>query len=128
MITTIGSGITIKGTIHAQEPVSIAGTVTGDVLAADHDVTIESGGRVDGAITGRRIIIRGKSKGRLIAREFVRVLQTAAVKGDVASPKMSLEEGATFNGSVEPARVDAALRVQAYRSNRAEPAATVPVG
>lgn len=128
MITTIGRGITVKGTINAQEPVNIEGTVTGDVLAADHDVTVESGGQVDGAITGRRITVRGKSKGRLIAREFVRVQQSAAVKADIASPRLSLEEGATFNGSVEPSRVDAAMRVQAYRNNKAEPARTVPVG
>jgi cytoskeletal protein CcmA (bactofilin family) len=127
MITTIGRGITIKGTIHAEEPVTIAGTVTGDVLAADYDVTVEPGGNVDGAITGRRITVRGSSKGRLIARELVRVLQTAKVKGDIASPKMALEEGATFTGSVEPARVDAAMRVQAYRNSKAEPAAIVPV-
>jgi len=128
MITTIGRGITIKGTIHAQEPVRIAGTITGDVLAADHDVTVEPGGQVVGAITGRRITIGGKSSGRLIAREFVRVQQSAAVKADIASPKMALEDGATFNGSVEPARVDAAMRVQAYRNSKAESAATVPVG
>ena len=127
MITTIGRGITIKGTIHAEEAVTIAGTVTGDVMAADFDVTVEPGGKVEGAITGRRITVRGSSKGRLIARELVRVLQTAKVKADIASPKMALEEGATFTGSVEPARVDAAMRVQAYRNSKAEPAATAPV-
>jgi cytoskeletal protein CcmA (bactofilin family) len=122
MITTIGKGITVKGTIHAEEPVTIAGTVTGDVLAADHDVTVEAGGKVDGAVTGRRITVCGSSKGRLIAREIVRVQHTAAVRADIASPKLALEDGATFNGSVEPARVDAAMLVTAYR-NKNEAAA-----
>ena len=115
MITTIAKGTTVNGTIHAQEPVTIAGTVKGDVLAADHDVTVEPGAHVDGAVTARRITVRGNSKGRLIAREFVHVYQTAAVRADVASPKLTLEEGATFNGSVAPARTDAAMRVAAYR-------------
>jgi cytoskeletal protein CcmA (bactofilin family) len=122
MITTIGKGITIKGTIHADEPVTIAGTVTGDVLASDHDVTVEAGGHVDGAVTGRRITVRGDSKGRLIAREVVRLQRTAAVRADIASPKLSLEEGASFNGAVEPARTDAAMHVTAYR-NRDESSA-----
>ncbi len=76
-------------------------------------------------MTGRSIIVRGHSKGRLIARDIVRVLRTAIVKPDVASPKITLEEGATFNGSVEPGRVDAAMIVQAYRNNKAEQAAAI---
>jgi cytoskeletal protein CcmA (bactofilin family) len=119
-MTTIGRGITVKGTIHAEEAVIIAGTVRGDVLASDHDVTVEAGGRVEGAVTGRRITVRGKSTGRLIARELVRVHHTAAVKADIASPRLALEDGATFNGSVAPARTDAALIVTAYRNARSE--------
>jgi cytoskeletal protein CcmA (bactofilin family) len=123
MITTIGKGITVTGTIHAEEPLTIAGTVIGDVLAADYDVTVEPGARVDGAVTARHITVHGRSKGRLIAREGVRVLHTAAVRADVRSPKLALEEGATFNGSVSPARTDAAMRVAAYRSGRPDAAA-----
>jgi cytoskeletal protein CcmA (bactofilin family) len=55
----------------------------------------------------------------LIARDMVRVLQSAAVKGDVAAPKLALEDGATFNGSVEPAKADAAMIVAAYRNKNA---------
>lgn len=123
MNTTIGRGIKINGTLQAEESITIAGTITGDVIAANHDVTLEAGGHVDGAVTGRRIVVHGQSRGRLIAREIVRVYRTARVKADIASPKISLEEGAIFNGSVEPARVDAAMIVQAYRNHKAEQAA-----
>jgi cytoskeletal protein CcmA (bactofilin family) len=116
MNTTIGKGITITGSIHAEEPVTIAGTVKGDVLASDFDVTVEMGARVDGAVTARTITVRGKSSGRLIAREVVRVQQSAAVRADVRSPRLSLEDGATFNGQVEPAKTDAAILVAAYRN------------
>jgi cytoskeletal protein CcmA (bactofilin family) len=122
MDTRIGKHITITGSIHAQEPVTIAGTINGDILASDFDVTVETGARVDGAVTARRITVRGKSSGRLIAREIVRVLQGAAVKADIASPKLALEDGASFNGCVEPARVDAAMIVAHYRNSRGEPA------
>src|SRR5687768_11130607 len=109
MNTTIGKGITVKGTIQAEEPVIILGTVMGDVMVSDHDVTVEAGANVDGAVMARRITVAGTSKGRLIARELVRVHPTAAVRADIASPKLSLAEGATFNGTVEPARTDAAM-------------------
>jgi cytoskeletal protein CcmA (bactofilin family) len=122
MITRIGKGITITGNIQASEPVTIAGTVNGDVLASDYDVTVEAGARVEGLVTGRSITIRGRSIGKLIARDVVRVQQTAAVKGAVAAPRLALEEGATFNGSVEPAKTDAAFIVAAYRSTKNAPA------
>jgi cytoskeletal protein CcmA (bactofilin family) len=116
MNTTIGKGITITGTIEAQEPVTIAGTVHGNVHASDYDVMVEAGGRVEGTVTARSVTVRGRSFGRLIAREFVRVQHTAAVKADVRAPRLALEEGAMFNGCVEPAKTDAAFLVAAYRS------------
>jgi cytoskeletal protein CcmA (bactofilin family) len=116
MMTTIGKGITVTGSIQAQEPVIIAGTVNGDVLASEHDVTVEAGARVEGAVTARSITVRGRSNGRLIAREVVRVQESAAVRADVAAPKLALEDGATFNGCVEPAKTDAAILVAAYRN------------
>ena len=124
MMTTIGKGITVRGTIQAEESIAILGTVTGDVMVSNHDVTVEAGGHVDGAVMARRITVAGQSRGRLIAREVVRVQQTAAVKADVASPKLALAEGATFNGHVEPARTDAAMRVAAYRNKEAAATAT----
>ena len=122
MHTTIGKGITVTGSIQAQESVTIAGTVRGDVLASDHDVTVEVGARVDGAVTARRITVHGRSTGRLIARELVHVHPSAAVKADIAAPKLALDEGASFNGCVEPARTDAAMRVAAYRNSKGESA------
>lgn len=124
MNTTIGKGITVTGTIQAEESVIILGSVTGDVMVSDHDVTVEAGAHVDGAVMARRITVAGTSKGRLIARELVRVQPTASVKADVASPKLSLAEGATFNGTVEPARTDAAMRVVAYRNKEAAAASS----
>jgi cytoskeletal protein CcmA (bactofilin family) len=120
MNTTIGKGITIKGTIQADEAVTIAGSVTGDVIATNFDVVVEDGAHVNGAVTARAITVRGTSKGRLIAREIVRVFRSASVRADVAAPKLTLEDGALFSGSVEPARVDAAIIVGAYR-RRTEP-------
>jgi cytoskeletal protein CcmA (bactofilin family) len=122
-MTTIGKGITVRGTIQADEPLLIAGTVKGDVSAVDYEVTVERGANVDGAVSARRITVRGTSQGRLIARESVRVLETALVKADVRSPRLTLEDGASFTGSVSPARTDAAFLVTAYR-HKADAAAS----
>ena len=129
MATTISRGLNIKGTLTADEPVIIAGSLNGDVLVANHAVTVGTGGRVDGAVTARVITVQGGTIGRLIARDVVRVLEGATVNADVASPKLALEEGAVFNGKVDGgARAEAAARVAAYRNHTspAEPGAPRP--
>ena len=115
-MTRISKAITVNGSIEAEEPLCISGTVLGNVRVANHEVVLETDARVEGAVTGRTIIVRGRSSGRLIAREIVRVQQSATVRADIAAPKLALEEGALFNGLVEPAaKANAALLVAAYR-------------
>jgi cytoskeletal protein CcmA (bactofilin family) len=128
MATIIGRGVRITGSLTADEPVSIIGTFNGDVLVANHAVTVETGGRVDGAVTAKVITVQGGSAGRLIAADVVRVLVGATVNADVAAPKLWLEEGAIFNGKVDGgARAEAAARVAKYRNNTpVEPGAARP--
>ena len=123
MSTIIGKSLKVTGTIEADEPVLIVGSITADLLVPNHEVTVEADGRIDGAITARSITVHGGSMGRLIARDIVRVLEGATVRGDVAAPRIELEEGAVFNGRVEPARVEAAMRVAAYRQHNGAPKA-----
>ena len=79
---------------------------------------------MDGAVTARVITVQGGTVGRLIARDIVRVLEGATVRGDVASPKLAIEEGALFNGKVDGgARAEVATRVAKYRQNGGTPEA-----
>ena len=114
-MTHIPKGIVVSGTIHAEEPVSIGGTVKGEILATHHDVTLEQGGRIDGNATARNIAVKGTFVGRMIALQGVRLLRTAWVRAEITAPSIAMEDGGIFNGSVETARVEAALRVAAYR-------------
>jgi len=117
MSTVIGKGLKVTGSIEADEPVAIVGSIRADLLVPNHEVTVEADGLIDGAITAGSITVLGGSMGRLIARDIVRILEGATVRGDVAAPRIELEEGAIFNGRVEPARTEAAIRVAAYRQH-----------
>lgn len=114
-MTSIGKGITITGTVRSDEPLAIAGTVKGDVFANDHEVTLEPEADVDGAVLARTIIIRGRYTGRLVAKEAVRLMGGAIVKADVASPRFALEDGALFNGMVDPSKTEAAFAVAEHK-------------
>ena len=117
MNTTIGKGIIVTGTIHAErgghDRRNGQGRRAGIRLRRHRRVGRARGRRGHG---DARITVRGRSSGRLIAREVVRVQQSAAVRADVRSPRLALEDGATFNGQVEPAKTDAAILVAAYRN------------
>lgn len=115
MATTIGKGITIKGTVHSDEPIEISGSIEGDVFAGTNAVTVAPDARVEGAVTAREVIVRGRLSGRLVATEMVRLEADSTVIADIASPKLAILDGAIYRGKVEPARAEAAARVAAYR-------------
>lgn len=114
-MTNIGRGISISGTVRSDEPLAIAGTIKGEVFAAEHEVTLEAGANIDGAVLARSIVVTGKSEGRLIAKEVVRLRKGASVKAEIAAPRFALEEGAVFNGKVDPARSEAAFKVAEHK-------------
>ena len=60
----------------------------------------------------KSIAVDGETKGDLYASERVSVHVNARVQGNIIAPKVSIEEGARFKGSIEmdPAAVDKALK------------------
>jgi cytoskeletal protein CcmA (bactofilin family) len=114
-MTNIGRGIIISGTVRADEPLAIAGTIKGEVFAGDHEVVLEQSANIEGAILARSIIVSGRSEGRLVAKEVVLLRKGATVRAEIAAPRFALEEGAMFNGKVDPARTEAAFKVAEHR-------------
>jgi len=117
-MTNIGKGITIVGTVRSEEPLAIAGSIKGDVTAGEHEITLEATAEIEGAIMARSIVVNGRTNGRLVAKDIVRVRSGARVQSEVASPRFALEEGAVFNGKVDPSRVDAAFAVAGHREQK----------
>lgn len=114
-MTTIGRRIAISGTVRSDEPLAVEGTIKGDVLAPDHEVTLERDADVDGSVLARAIIVNGSYSGRLVAKETVRLGAGASVKAEVAAPRFAMEDGAVFNGKVDPAKTEAAFAVAGHR-------------
>ena len=112
-MTHISKGIVVIGTMDDSQLGSRDSK--GEILATHHDVTLEQGGRIDGNATARNITVKGTFVGRMIALQGVRLLRTAWVRAEITAPSIAMEDGGIFNGSVETARVEAALRVAAYR-------------
>jgi len=107
----IGRSIQINGDLRGGEDLRIEGDVSGTVELKNSALTIGKEGRVKADVYARSIAVDGETKGDLYAAERVNVHVNARVQGNIIAPKVSIEEGAHFKGSIEmdPAAVEKAL-------------------
>jgi cytoskeletal protein CcmA (bactofilin family) len=98
---TIGRSITIRGEVSGNEDLLIEGRVDGSVDLKQHSVTVGPEGEVKANIVGRVVTIEGSVEGNLNAEEQVILRSSAQVTGDIAAPRVVLEDGARFRGGVD---------------------------
>lgn len=97
----IGPSIHIDGTLRGDEDLLIEGKVKGTVELKKNSVTIGSKGEVTADIYAHTIYIDGSMNGNLVAAERVVVRKSARISGSITAPRVSLEDGARFNGSID---------------------------
>ena len=107
----IGRSIRINGDLSGDEDLRIEGDVSGTVELKNSALTIGKEGKVKAGVFAKAIAVDGETKGDLYATERVSVHANARVQGNIIAPKVSIEEGAHFKGSIEmdPAAVEKAL-------------------
>jgi cytoskeletal protein CcmA (bactofilin family) len=93
----------------------IEGHVEGPVWSDGQSVTVAESATVTGDILARDIIVQGHVVGTMVASGVVDIRPTASAAGRVLSHAFVLGDGATFNGSVQPQHLDAALSVARHR-------------
>jgi cytoskeletal protein CcmA (bactofilin family) len=97
----IGPSIEIKGNLLGGEDLFVEGRVEGKIELAQHSVTIGTSGRIKADIHGRRIVVMGEVEGNLDGSEQIVLRQSSKVRGNLVAPRVSLEEGADFKGSID---------------------------
>lgn len=97
----IGSTIHIKGDVTGDEDLVIHGHVEGQINLKDHNVIIGANGKVKANIHARQIVVEGELNGDMNGEEKVVIRETGNVLGNVVSPRVTLEDGAMFKGSIE---------------------------
>jgi len=104
----IGATIRIKGDINGDENLLIEGRVEGTINLASHELVIGKNGKVNADLTAKVIRVDGEVQGDITGKEKVLLSSTSNTKGNIVTPKMTLEEGARFKGSIDidPAHAD----------------------
>jgi len=98
---TIGRSITIRGDVTGDEDLYIQGQIEGTVDLKQHNVTVGPEGRVKANIKARMVTIEGEVDGDVRGQEQVALRSASKVTGDITAPRVVLEDGATFLGSID---------------------------
>jgi len=97
----IGASIRIKGDVTGDENLIIQGHVEGTITLQGHNVTISKSGKVRANIIANQIIVEGELEGDMNGDEKVVIRDTGNVRGNIVAPRVTLEDGAMFKGSIE---------------------------
>jgi cytoskeletal protein CcmA (bactofilin family) len=108
----IGPTILIKGDLTGEEDLIIDGRVEGRVELRKHNITVGKNGRVKADLYGKVITVEGEVNGNLYGDEQLVLRQSSTVRGNILAPRVVLEDGANFKGSIDMSPKDAAPREQ----------------
>ena len=98
---TIVSSIVIHGDVTGEEELVVDGAIEGTVNFKDNNLVVSENGRVTANISARIIRVDGQVKGELYGSEQVVISPTGNVTGDIRAPRVVLEDGCNFKGSVD---------------------------
>jgi cytoskeletal protein CcmA (bactofilin family) len=62
---------------------------------------VGAGAKLSGDIVAREALISGEVNGDIRAVDRIEIMKTASIVGDLSTGKITIEEGAYFNGNVE---------------------------
>jgi cytoskeletal protein CcmA (bactofilin family) len=97
----IGHGIEITGDIAFSDRLQVDGRVSGKVTSESGTLIIGESGELDAKIDVGVCVIHGALNGNLTSRTKVEIRRTGRVVGDVMTPVLLVEEGASFNGVIK---------------------------
>jgi len=75
--------------------------VKGTVSLANNDLTIGDAGKVSADLTGKCVRVDGEVTGDINGTEVVVVSKSGRVRGNIVAPRVTLEDGANFKGSID---------------------------
>lgn len=97
----IGPSIVIKGTVSGDEDLVIQGKIEGAVELGSHEVAVGQSGQVNADITAKVVRIDGEVAGDIRGHEKVVISKSGNVRGNIVAPRVTLEDGAIFKGSID---------------------------
>lgn len=110
--SVIGKNIKFRGELIGTEDLHIEGTIEGTVIMEGHDLSIGREGEINANIHAQNIVINGKLTGDALADELIEIRNTAVVKGNLIAPRIQLDDGGKFRGSMDMVDTDDEMKAR----------------
>ena len=123
----IGPSITIKGEVTGEEDLLIQGKVEGTINLNGNQVSIGESGHVCADIQAKVVKIDGKVTGDITGIEKVVISKSGNVRGNIVAPRVTLEDGAIFKGSIDMDPASAAFAKTPLASNQTTHSVAMPL-
>ena len=94
----VGHGTVLTGETNFQMMLRVDGHLTGSVTSDGGTLIVGTNGQVDANISVGVATVNGVINGDVVATEKIHLGRTARVNGNVATPRLVIEEGAIFEG------------------------------
>ena len=98
--TYFGKNLKIKGNVSGEGSLIIMGSFEGQFDLKGR-LKIAQGARIKGDIKATDIYVNGVIEGAVTASEKVHLDNTARIKGGITTPRLSVLEGARFDGELQ---------------------------
>ena len=99
--TVIGKSVVVRGELSGSEDLFLDGDLEGTITLTESRLTIGPNARVLADLNVRDLVVFGQLTGNVRAGGRVELRQSAVVKGDILSSRLSIEESAVLQGRVE---------------------------
>jgi cytoskeletal protein CcmA (bactofilin family) len=100
-VAMIGQGISIAGDVKADTSLKIEGRLEGRSVQSTDEVEIGESGQVIANILAKVVKVSGMVSGDIGGSEKVLITRTGRVQGNIVAPRVQLEDGALFRGSID---------------------------
>jgi cytoskeletal protein CcmA (bactofilin family) len=98
--TVIGEGLSVEGDITSDEEVVVQGNLRGKLTSSDA-VSIGSSSIVQADVAGQSVTIAGQVTGDVSSPERVDIQAGGRLVGDVKAARFTIADGASFKGAVD---------------------------
>ena len=96
----IGSKIIIRGQVSGTQDLVVEGRIEGRV-SLENRLTVEESGIIEADMEVVDASFKGEVRGDITASRSAVLHPTARVLGNIRAPKLVIEEGARFSGTVD---------------------------
>jgi cytoskeletal protein CcmA (bactofilin family) len=97
--SALSANTSIQGKLSFDMPVRIDGKLTGEFFSTQLVIIGESA-EISANINAPIVVILGKLKGSIVAKDKIEIYENSEVEGQIIAPKISIFDGALFNGQI----------------------------